>query len=74
MVDFVAQRYGILPSELLERGSSIDVVVSGVAQQWAIEQQRRAQAAAEGKPYVKPPPKIKQQDLEAMLARARAKD
>lgn len=29
-IDFIAKRYGYLPSEVIEKGSSIDVVVSNL--------------------------------------------
>lgn len=74
MLDFVAQRYGVLPSVLLKEGTSIDVLVSGVAQQWANEKQKEAQALSQGKQYVKPARRPDTKEMEAMLARVRARN
>lgn len=39
-MDFVAKRYGVLPSELLARGTHLDMMVSELAvnyESWALE-------------------------------------
>jgi hypothetical protein len=41
-IDFVAQRYGILPSQLLRDGNSLDMLVADTAQGYQNYLQQRA--------------------------------
>jgi hypothetical protein len=43
-LDFVAQRYGVLPSQLLREGSSIDILIADAAQGY-INQKQNPSAA-----------------------------
>lgn len=48
-LDFVAKRYGKLPSELLKSGNSLDVQVASLAAEYELYHSRAAQDAASGK-------------------------
>lgn len=41
-LDFVAQRYGVLPSALLAQGNSLDIVIADAAQGYRNRQQAKA--------------------------------
>lgn len=71
-VDFVAQRYGVLPSVLLKSGSSLDFKIADLAvryQQWSNEAANRK---SQGLPP--PIPKKSTKELQAMLEAVRNKD
>lgn len=72
-LDFVAQRYGVLPSHLLTNGSSVDVMVADIAQSYQIEKQAEANAKARGENYTKPVTPPTQDEMLAMLERAKNK-
>ena len=67
MLDFVAQRYGVLPSVLLDSGSSLDVMISGVAMEYQVEQQKKQDAESRGVPYVRKAPNLTQTEMMKML-------
>jgi hypothetical protein len=74
MLDFVAQRYSVLPSELLVKGSSLDIVISGVAQEYMNEQQIKAEAERSGRAYVKRDKSLTPGQMQKMLDRVKAKE
>jgi hypothetical protein len=47
-LDFVAERYGMLPSQVLREGSSIDFVVADAAQGYANFKREAAELRARG--------------------------
>jgi hypothetical protein len=68
-MDFVAKRYGVLPSVLLREGSSIDIQVAELAvgyQNFYYEQEERKQTGAPPKP-----PKLSQEEMMAMMERVK---
>lgn len=68
-LDFVAKRYGILPSRLLEEGSSIDILVAEIAigyQNYMYEEAERKQTGAPPKP-----PSLSQEEMKSMIERVR---
>lgn len=67
VVDFVAQRYGVLPSQLIAVGSSLDVVVAQTAQDYLNKQQARAQGSNQT-PNV---PELSEKEMLDMIARAK---
>lgn len=68
-MDFVCQRYGVLPSHLLEKGSSIDILIADVAQTY---QNRKQEEQAEmAKTGHKPPPKLSQEQMIDMINRVK---
>lgn len=68
-MDFVCQRYGVLPSQLLEKGSSIDILIADVAQRY---QNKRDQEQAEmAKTGQKPVPKLSQEQMIDMINRVK---
>ena len=70
-MDSLAQRYHCLPSHAWQHADVLDYVVMTTAQGWHAEHERRQQPREAGaRP---PPPTLLQQDLEAMLARARGR-
>ena len=71
MLDFVSQRYGVLPSQLIAEGSSIDVLVADVAQSYTNEKAEEARAQAEGKNYIKPAAKLSEKQMLDMMQRVR---
>lgn len=69
MLDFVAQRYGVLPSELMRRGDSLDMVVAQLGQQWIVKKQEEAEARMRGGP--KPAPQLSQEQMMDMIKKVR---
>ena len=65
-LDNLAQRYHLLPSQALERATTFDLYVQRVANGY----QHYRDQVANGGP--KPPPKLNQKQLEAMVAAAKA--
>lgn len=68
-LDFVAKRYGTLPSKVLAEGSSIDMLVAEIAvgyQNWTYEEAERKQKGAPPKP-----PDLTQEQMMAMIERVR---
>lgn len=47
-LDFVSQRYGVLPSTLLRDGNSLDIVIADLAQGYRNRQQARANGQPDG--------------------------
>jgi len=69
MLDAMAERYNYLPSEVLARATTLDIQIFDIANKHKTLAQERAKD-----PNYKPVPKMRQEDLAAMLARVRAKD
>lgn len=67
LIDAMGQRYGILPSDILARGDSIDVGIMVKSMEWHNERERRAK---EGQTMPNNFGHTTEQ-LQAMLARAR---
>ena len=65
-VDWVARRYGVLPSKLLHEGDSIDIILAELGQEYENRQQAIAEAKSKGLPP--PAPKMTQSEMEEMLA------
>lgn len=66
-LDFVAKRYGMLPSHVISQGSSYDVYVADLAVSYENYQHRRAQGQAPAAPH------MSQEQLQAMVDRVRNK-
>lgn len=64
-VDWVARRYGVLPSELIRSGSSIDIMIADIGQNWENWQQEKAEAKSRGLPP--PAPKMTEAEMQAMV-------
>lgn len=69
MLDSVATRYHVLPSEVMARADTLDLLVMDVAQGWHNYQERRAHARAQGQP--EPVPDIPLNTLQQMIERVR---
>ena len=67
-LDFVSKRYGHLPSQVLESGSSIDATCAILAIQYENYVQQKAHDNAQGKKTSKEPT---QEEMLAMIARTR---
>ena len=65
----MATRYHLLPSEVLARADTFDLLVMDVAQAWQTQQQQRAHAEATGQ--APPAPDIPINKLQEMLERVR---
>ena len=72
MIDAIATRYHCLPSKILQEGDTFDVFIINSAMELQQYQQQVMEAQSQGKP--KPPPKMSQEVLKAMLDRARRED
>jgi len=46
MIDSIAERYGLLPSEVLARATTLDLHITDAAMSYRTYQQRRAQGEA----------------------------
>ena len=71
-VDFVARRYGVLPSVFLKTGSSLDFKIADLAERYQHWSKEAAERKVKGLPP--PPPKKKTKDLQAMLDAVRERD
>lgn len=71
LLDNLATRYHLLPSEIVRRADALDVLVMDVAVSW--EQYQRDVQAAKARGLAPPAPKMNQQELQAMLEKVRAK-
>lgn len=70
-LDFVAQRYGMLPSQLLDQGSSLDIIVAQQAQSYTNRKQEEARAKAAGKTIQPTAPQLSEAQMMEMLRKAR---
>jgi len=68
-LDNLAHRYNILPSEALGRATSFDLYVLNVSTQWHNYKHREAESGG-----TKPPPKLTQEQMQAMMASVRNKE
>lgn len=68
MLDALATRYHHLPSEILTRSDTLDILVMTVAVSWQRHQEEVARAKAEGKPV---PTKLSVDEMKEMLARVK---
>lgn len=66
MLDAMAERYGVLPTEVLERGTTMDIYIFDIATKHRNLAQKRAE-----NPNYKPTPKLSQTELKTMLDRVR---
>lgn len=62
MLDTLGERYGILPSEVLSRASTLDLYIMDVAMSWHDHQHRKATGQ---------PQDFTKEEMQEMLARAR---
>jgi len=69
-LDTMASRYHVLPSEIMKRGDTLDVLVLDTALTWHSEQNKQAQAKAEGKPAT---PNIPVNKLKEMMEAVKAR-
>jgi hypothetical protein len=66
-LDFVAKRYGRLPSEVLESGSSIDLQIANLAVQYENYLHKKHSDQANGKVT----PNLSQEEMLSMLSAVR---
>lgn len=71
MLDTLATRYHCLPSEVVQRGDTLDILVMDIALNWERYQRELAEAKYNNKPP--PAPKLSQGELKAMMERVRSK-
>jgi len=69
MLDAVAQRYGVLPSELLVKGNSLDITIANLAQEYV----NRKTAEANGQPTNQAAPNLTIEEMQAMVDRVKEK-
>lgn len=69
MLDAVAQRYGVLPSELLQKGNSLDITIANLAQEYV----NRKNAETNGQSIPKRAPNLSQDEMQAMIDRVKKK-
>lgn len=70
-MDFVSKRYGKLPSETLESGSTVDIQVALIGQQYENYVTKRAQRIAKGE---ETDHNLSQDALQAMVDRVKNND
>jgi len=68
-IDWVAKRYGVLPSELIARGNSIDVMMADLGVSYENHLNKKAEAKSKG--GVAPAPKLSQEEMAQMLENVR---
>jgi hypothetical protein len=71
MIDALATRYHLLPSEVLVKADTLDVMVMDMSVSWHNYKIECEQAEANGKP--KPAPKMSANKLQAMMAAVKGK-
>lgn len=64
-LDTIGERYGMLPSEILARGSTLDIYVMDVALSYHEHQRKKAEKKVDADMF-------EPDDLAAMMARAQA--
>lgn len=69
-VDFVAQRYGCLPSQVLKSGDSIDIKIAAFAVQHESYLAKKEKNKAEGKIT----PELSVDEMKAMIQRVRTRN
>ncbi len=69
MLDGVAQRYGVLPSELLDKGNSLDITIATLAQEYV----NRKTSEANGQSVAKTAPTLTVEEMQAMVDRVKEK-
>lgn len=67
-IDRMASRYGLLPSQVVERATTYDLVILDAAMHYEYIQEYRANHSGQS-----PPIEYSAQELESMIKRARAK-
>ena len=70
-IDSVCKRYGLLPSEFLNRGNSLDLYVADIATQF--ETYVHNKHMNKNMPSVAEPPQLSESEMQAMLERVRNK-
>lgn len=70
MLDAVAQRYGVLPSDLLLRGNSIDITIANLAQEYI----NRKTAEANGQSMAKRAPNLSQEEMQNMIKKVKDRE
>ena len=68
LIDTLSERYGILPSEVMNRANTFDVFIADTAIGYRNVVQERAMNGGKA-----PQPEYKQSDLQKMLERVRGK-
>lgn len=68
MLDSLATRYHLLPSQVLEKSDTLDILVMDVASAWHIQQREKAEAEAQGKVA---PAKLSQDTMKQMIERVK---
>ena len=63
MLDSIGQRYGALPSEILARADTVDLLVLDVARSWENYQRAQSEASNSGRPMTPQIPINKLQDM-----------
>ena len=71
-LDYVSKRYGLLPSEFLQRGSTLDIECAEIAISHEVYMTEKAnrKSTAGGPP---PAPALSQEQMQAMIDRVRNK-
>ena len=69
MLDSLAHRYKLLPSEIIQRADTLDVLVMEAVLRWQRRQREREEAKRKGTAV--PAPKLTQEQMLAMMKRAK---
>jgi hypothetical protein len=69
----LAEKYGVLPSEALERGTTFDLHILDLAAKYSQYQHEQAERERQGQGQLPPPPKLTQAQMQAMIDRVRNK-
>lgn len=71
LLDNTAKRYGVLPSQLIREGDTLDIHIVNTATAWEQYQSDLAQARQSGKPM--PAPMIPEEKLQQMVQKVKEK-
>jgi hypothetical protein len=72
IIDNISTRYHKLPSEVLAKATTFDLLVANTGTMWEIKQREEAEAKASGKPIPPKAPKLSKEQMIAMIKRARS--
>lgn len=74
MIDWVSRRYGVLPSDLLNRGDSFDMMVAEIGQKWDNYQQQKHLNKQKGLGTAPPAPELTQSQMLAMINKVKGQN
>jgi len=73
-IDWVARRYGVLPSHLIREGDSIDIILANLGVTYENYLNEKADSKNKNKNLDKPVPKLSEEEMLKMVQAVRSKE